>query len=176
MNDNKYPVKYGVLLIKEKGGWVNNYEDIEICYIVSKCYVIEESIKYYMDGSSKHINKVFFPFNSYDDIKSRTKYIEPAKLHIDYYGYPLDMSIIDNLFDTFEEAKEDSNEKNEFLRQMLSLKIPLYKNPNYITQYNELLKIFDSNLQMCTEYEKLIQEMTRDLAVTVDKTEKIKRK
>ena len=51
--DNNFPIKYAILELKEKGGYITNYEYIVRGYIVSKCWVVESSIKYFSDGDSE---------------------------------------------------------------------------------------------------------------------------
>lgn len=64
-----YPIKYTILELKERGGYLVGYEDITQGFVVSKCYVIESSIAYNADGSNKIIHKVVFPFQNIESFK-----------------------------------------------------------------------------------------------------------
>ena len=46
-----YPIKYAVLELKEKGGYLVGYKGITQGFIVSKCYVIRSNRAYNSDGS-----------------------------------------------------------------------------------------------------------------------------
>ena len=68
--ENNFPIKYAILELKEKSGYLANYKDIVRGYIVSKCWVVESSIKYFSNGESKIFHKVIFPYKSLDVFKT----------------------------------------------------------------------------------------------------------
>lgn len=96
---NKYPIKYAVLELKESGGWPVGYKDIIRGNIVSKCYVVESSIRY---GDSKIFHKVVFLFSSLETLKqslhNQSQYIgEKAIPSYDANGDPYPITKIKKL-------------------------------------------------------------------------------
>lgn len=162
--NNNYPVKYAVLVVKVDGGWANNYEKVSIGNIVSKCYVIENSIRFFGDGTNKVTNKVFFPYANIESFKSG--YVHPNQIRFNYYGYPCDLEEVEYLFDTFEEAKVVAEENNEKMRRFLLGNIPCYNNPNFNAQYLEIQEEFNRELEMCRQYEEFISENTSDMKIS----------
>ena len=47
-----YPIKYAVLELKSRGGWLVGFRDITQGFIASKCYVVETNIVYHQDGGN----------------------------------------------------------------------------------------------------------------------------
>ena len=170
--DNKFPIKYAVLELKQQGGYSNNYEDIIRGYIVSKCWLVESSIKYFSSGESEISHKVIFPYSSLDDFKAslhnNRKYI--GKRIIPSYDacdepYPVD--IVTDLFDTYEEAKAKAKEKNDALRRELILTVPYrtyYQQFKPTFEYVE--KNFKNELAICQLFEDEVEENTKDMIIT----------
>lgn len=170
--DSKFPIKYAVLELKQKGGYTNNYEDIIRGYIVSKCWVVESSIKYFSSGESEVSHKVVFPYSSLDDFKASLrnngKYI--GKRIIPSYDandepYPVD--IVTDLFDTYEDAKAKAKEKNDALQKDLVLTVP-YKAyyPQFRISFAEVEEKFKSELAICQLFEDEVEENTKDMIIT----------
>lgn len=167
-----YPIKYAVLEVKEDGGYIQGYKKITLGYIVSKCYVIGSYIRYYAFSESKSSNFVFFPFNNIKDFKfCNPDLIEPDKIRADCYGNPYPIDEVSHLFDTYEEAKENAEEKNDDLRRNLILNrvavTPM--NPDCQKEYDKLVKDFESDLEVCRKYEEFITERTSDMVIDKDK-------
>ena len=165
--ENNYPIKYAVLILKKKGGYYNHYQDVTLGCIVSKCYVIESSVKYYKDGSNKIENKVYFPYNDISFFESSGLSVEPNKFILDCNSYPYDCEIVDSLFDTYEDAKEYCEEKNEEMKNHLFTRLNYSsKNKNFIKEYNALLEEYEKDIELCRRYEEFISMNTSDLEIT----------
>ena len=50
-----YPIKYAVMPIKEKEYRDSDWYDV--CYVIVKCFVLEEKVEHYSDGTKR--NKYF---------------------------------------------------------------------------------------------------------------------
>ena len=48
----KYPIKYAILELKVDGGPIHGYEEITKGFIVSKCFVLAEGLKYTSVGKT----------------------------------------------------------------------------------------------------------------------------
>lgn len=167
--ENNYPIKYAVLIVKKKGGYYNYYQDVTLGCIVSKCYVIESSIKYYKDGSNEIENKVFFPYNDISSFETCGLNVEPNRFRLDCNSYPFDYEIVDSLFNTYEEAKEYCEEKNEEMKNHLFTRLNYSsKNKNFIKEYNALLEEYEKDIELCRRYEEFISSKTLDLEITED--------
>ncbi len=104
-NELNYPIKYAVLGIKEQ-------EDEIVAYIAEKVYVISEKVEYFKDGTSKKKYQVVFPFKNRKDYK--TGGVTPEFTH---YNQCYNSDIIDDLYDSYEEAKSISSTLNKKLRE-----------------------------------------------------------
>ena len=104
-NELNYPIKYAVLGIKEQ-------EDEIVAYIAEKVYVISEKLEYFKDGTSKKKYQVVFPFKNRKDYK--TGGVTPEFTH---YNQCYNSDIIDDLYDSYEEAKSISSTLNKKLRE-----------------------------------------------------------
>ena len=165
-----YPVKYAVLELKEKGGWTEGYQDITQGFIVSKCFVVESNVIYNKDGSEKLIHKVVFPFdNLYSFEQSLKSGIHDVGLKTtpsyDVYYNPYPVTIVDDLYDLYEDAKEVAKEKNEDFKVNLINKISI-SNPNWEYQYELLKQDFDKKVLICELYEQIVTEKTNDMRIT----------
>ena len=154
---NNYPIKYALVPMIEQVGWTAGLHDLEreygtVCYIVSKCYVIDETIKHYKDGRSENSYHVICPYVYKDyDIWKRC---EPSVND----GFTTDV-----LFDTYEEALEVKNKKNKEIVTRQWVYIPYdeefhAKRNNIIQKFAETLKYYDI-------LEKEIEDKTIDLKV-----------
>lgn len=169
--DLKYPIKYAILELKENGGWLNNYEDITQGYIVSKCYVMESSIKYFRDGTSKLSYKVVFPFKNNSNLELSLQHLrEEPNPSRDLCGecYPVD--IVSNLFDSYDEAKVMSIKKNKDLEEKIVLKVYI-SDPNWKEKYQKLKDEFAKKMDICHEIEKSIFNRTNDMKISRIKAE-----
>ena len=175
-----YPIKYAVLELKEKGGYLYGYEDITQGFIVSKCYVIESSIIYNPDGSNIIIHKVVFPFKDIENFKISLRNgnqnignVETPQYDACGRIYPT--NVVTDLFDSYELAKETAKEKNEEHRCNLISKVPVpisarLSNSNWQKQYEELKQKFDNGLEICNLFEQLVLAATEDMNISEEVT------
>lgn len=161
-NKLKYPIKYAVLELKTKGGYLQNYEDITVGFIVSKCYVVEQKATYLQNGTSITSYKVVFPFKDFDNYKYRLlRGITPNENEFipeyNFYGECSNADIVPDIFDTYEEANELASHENQNKKSKIVAKI---------VEYDKVLKEFNENLAICQSYEQLISEKTKEMFVT----------
>ena len=171
-----YPIKYAVLELKEKGGYLVGYENIVQGFIASKCYVIESSIIYKSDGSNKVIHKVVFPFQDIESFKislrNGRKNVGNAEIpQYDACGNIYPINIVTDLFNSYELAKIAAEEKNEEHRCNLISKVPVpiparLSNVNWQKQYEELKQEFENGLEICNIFEQLVLEATLDMDIS----------
>lgn len=172
-----YPVKYAVEELKIEGGYVDDYQDITKGYIVSKCYVLEDRIRYDKEDSyTVHI--VLFPYSNFEDFVRYNRVIKnmrlsPFRIPSVYYekrNTPESEDlmnprfIVEDLYDSIEDAYLEAERRNDNLRGELLLHTSSM-------QYEKLSKQIDADLDLCREYAGFIAKNTTDMVV-----EKVKRK
>lgn len=160
-----YPIKYAVLELKIKGGWISNYEDITIGFIVSKCYIVNQNIRYFQNGTNKVSYTVVFPYTNIEAFKNKLSrgneyFEEPAIPKFNYHGECLNANTVLNIFDTFEEATESANKENRGIKSAIALRF------NSIDDYNKSVKEFEENLNTCKLYEQYIDNQTNEMIIT----------
>lgn len=160
MRENvKYPIKYAVLELRKSGGASVCYKDITLGYIVSKCYVMEVSIKNFPSGNNKVSYKVVFPFKDIDIKNIKLALPEDNNYYIgektlpsyDANGEPYPIDEVSDLFESYEEAKKEAEVKNQKFLE--------------INKKSEDIK---EQLTICQKYEKLVSLKTVDMNVTSD--------
>lgn len=170
--ENNFPIKYAILELKEEGGYLVNYKDIVRGYVVSKCYVVESSIKYRSNGDSQIFHKVIFPFKSLETLKlslrNKGEYIGEKVIpqyDFDYNPYPVD--IVSDLFDTYEDAKVQAQSQNEKLKHQIVSKIPYSVSDSKFKQaLIDYEREFVEELSVCQLFEKLVLSNTEDMNIT----------
>lgn len=177
--ENGFPIRYAVLKLTEPGGYLNNYTDIVWGYIVSKCYVMEQVVRYLTNGNKEIFYKVVFPFKSLETLrlscfKGSKDLGERQVPHYDVDGevYPID--IVTHLFTSYDDAKMKALEENEKMRQQIVSKIPLrpiglnvkHNLVDYMAEFNE-------KLEFCYLFEKLALENTLDMQIKSDSEVKV---
>lgn len=155
---NNYPIKYALLPIEEQNGYTlmgdRKYEIV--CYIVSKCYLVNEIKEYKQDG--RVINKyevVFaYDYDSYQGYKRE----EPSFNLVNYSC--INSIYVDEIFDNFEDALKVKEEKNKKI---------LLDSLMYLGQKKEkdeqIRKEFKSKTTYYNSLEKTIELKTDDLKV-----------
>lgn len=166
-----YPIKYAVLELKEIGGASQGWEEITKGFIASKCFVVESKVKYLADGSSKVSHKVVFPHKDYGAFKlaySRYNnvYIENRVTpRYDAISEPYPVDIVTDLFDTYEEAKEDAEVKNkELYHRLTCLSYKYYKD-----NIDRINQEFATEMDLGSLFEKASLEETEDMAISYDR-------
>lgn len=164
-----YPVKYAVLELKIEGGWSFGYKNITQGFIVSKCYVVESSIVYHSDGKNTIIHKVVFPFSDIsllqNSLTNGSKNIGKENIpSYDACNNPYPVNVVTDLFDSYEEAKGDAEEKNEEIKNNLILRVALGNLSK--EQFKILKQEFEQRLELCYLFEKLALEATEDMKIS----------
>ena len=161
---NNYPIKYAAMPIYEHSGYQYGLNELEdtydiALYIVSKCYLIEESIKYLEDGNKKNIFKVVFTFEkkgyySYDTIVRSLP-------HYNIYGQSTNSVIVDKIFDDFESCYIETERLN---REILGNKIGCLPYNDKVGEMIKKLKTeYNEKNMEYRELEKKIEDGTSDL-------------
>ena len=166
-----YPIKYAVLELKERGGYLVGYEDITQGFIASKCYVVQSSIDYYKDGTNRVSHKVVFPFNDISEFKISLKYGNPRIgeeniPHYDACNNPYPINIVTELFDTYEEAKNIAILKNEEYKHNIISKTIKPLNLSWGRHIELLEQEFEQTLELCKLYEQKVLEATEDMLIS----------
>ena len=170
-----YPIKYAVLELKEKGGWLVGYEDITQGFIVSKCYVVGSNIVYHPDGTNTINHQVVFPFEDISLFKASIgnggQNIGDGKIpHYDACNKPYSVHVVSDLFDTYEQAKEAAFEKNEEYKQNIIFKMPVPKgdtsNSVWDERFKSLIREYEENLELCNKFEQLVLEATENMSIS----------
>lgn len=151
---NNYPIKYAVMPIIEQVSWVPGLHELErnydkVGYIVSKCYVLNETKTYNQNGTFKISYEVVFPYR-FDNLKER---IDP-KLN--------SSNKTDKIFDTYEDARSEVKRKNEEIIRNAS--------KNISWDYNSFKKFEKIQIEKFNNLKKLeakIMEKTEDLIIGV---------
>lgn len=171
-----YPIKYAVLKLKEKSGYGYNSEETIFGYIVSKCYVIEKSIRYYPDGTNKLFYKVVFPFKDISEYKANLYYnyetqdIGNENIPIfDRYRNVCPIDIVSNIFDDYEDASEVSKEKNEELKSKLISEIPISLT-NLKSKIDDFELLFSLRMNTCHKFEKIVEMKTQNMNITINQS------
>lgn len=163
--ENKFPIKYAILEVKEPGGYLTNYQDIIRGYIVSKCYVEKSSIQYFSNGNSQIEHTVFFPFSDLkilkESLRNNDTYIGEKNIpRYDANNNPYPVNIVSDLFDTYEDAKIKAQEQNKKLKSQLAY------NSKFKFNYAGYEEEFFENLDICQLFEKLVLSKTEDMNIT----------
>ena len=170
--ENKYPIKYAVLELKEKGGYLVGYKDIARGNIVSKCYVLESTIRYTSDGGSNLFHIVVFPFSNLETFKrslrNQSQYIgEKTIPRYDFDNDPYKATVVSELFDTYEEAKEKAQAQNEKMKSQTILEISYHTSgPNLTQAIADYEQEFTKHLAICQSFEELALLKTEDMNIT----------
>lgn len=161
-----YPIKYAVLELKENGGWATGNKCITLGFIVSKCYVLKSKVVYHSNGTSTINHEVVFPFEDISLFKSslRSNQINIGTENIPNYDAcdrPYPVNIVSAIFDAYEQAKAEANEKNDQMKfnkiRRLSVTGP---------SLNALIREHEENLKICNEFEQLVLKAAENMIIS----------
>lgn len=147
-----YPVKYAAMPIIEPIGWNHGLErhyDV-VCYIVSKCYLLSEKIKYEENGKRLKEYEVVFPYhkgqyNSWERVIPEFNFTNS----------------VDKVFDNYEEALEFVAQKNKELCDKTWAYLPYTEDLN--NRISEKKQEFNDRLSKYKIMEQQILINTSDL-------------
>jgi hypothetical protein len=148
----KYPVKYGIMPIKEQTGWNANLNYLEreyadVAYIVSRCFIISEMTNYKSDGSKRKSYEVVFPCQInkvYHDMEMETP-------EYDFEGKCSNSIKIKEVFSSFAEAKTRAQEMNHDLLRRKIMSVPFEKAISEFNKHQDLMDkyaIFEKGIEM----------------------------
>lgn len=123
-----YPIKYAVMPIIEQTGWSHGLHELEreydvVCYIVSKCYLINDLTKYKEDGCSIKEYEVVFPYQPSEFNRWKRNIPEYNLIH----RYCTNSNKVDAVYDSYEEALKSATTKNEKLCEKTWIYLPVTK-------------------------------------------------
>lgn len=110
-----YPVKYAAIPIIEQVGWSHGMNELErkydvACYIVSKCYLINDITKYKENGKSEKEYEVVFPYQ-----KEQYYHWQRAEPSFNYNHACTNSNFVEKVFDNYEDALDFAIQKNKEL-------------------------------------------------------------
>ena len=162
VNGDKYPIKYAVMEICEQTGWTPGLHELGreyevVANIVSKVYLVSETTKYLGDGTSKKEYSIVFPYQILMDINKR-KIPE-----FNFYGQCYNAEKVEQVFESYDDAKKIANQKNDNLRS----NIPTYYilNKDWLKKTKEAQNDFDKKLSGYLDFEQLILSLEDDMVV-----------
>ena len=141
---HNYPIKYAVMPIKDKERRDSDWYDI--CYVIVKCYVIEERKHYKLDGTNYTNYFVVCPYH-FDQT-----YFHWVKSPPDsYYG-----EWVRHVYDTYEEALEEKEIKNAKVSPLVILDDEERRKQN---------QLFNDQVELFKQFEKDVEAGTKELKV-----------
>lgn len=160
-----YPVKYAVLAVEEQVGWgfgLNELErEYDVCaYIVSKVYVVNKTVEYLGNGTSKKKYQVVFPYIDKEDLQNQRRVPDYS-----LYDQCINATTVTTVFDTYEEASKVANAKNQ---EILSLILPFTSDPDWVQKYNQAKEKGLEKIESYKQFEQEIMQHTMDMVVTTD--------
>lgn len=162
---NNYPIKYAAMPIIEQTGWYPGLHELEreygiVCYIVSKCYVVGREEKYNRYGNTLCEYKVVFSYGK-DNQYGGLSRVEPEFCLMN--GRCNNSTNVDKVFDSFEEAKEETEKKN---KEILSKKLSFIRVDDNFNQNVSLAREkHEEVVNYYQEIESMIEENSTDLVV-----------
>ena len=154
-----YPIKYAVIPITEDV--VNSYgaqERIFVCYIVSKCYLLEERKKYTIDGRTEKEYRIVIPYEKHD-YNTWRRVEESCNL----VGWDCVNSITtDAVYDTIAEARIAKERKNQKLLDSMFSCMPY---DIFIKNSKQVRSNFKKKLNFYEKFEDEIERKTKELCI-----------
>lgn len=159
-----YPVKYAAMPIIEQVDWSHGLHDLEreygiVCYIVSKCYLVNECKHYKKNGYVEKEYDVVFPYQH--DQFNRWKREIPTYNCMN--GYCTNSNKVDEIFDKYEDALNYAKKKNDKICEDSWTYLSYSK--DFINKVQEKRDAFNSKLVKYKLLEEQILLNTQDLKV-----------
>lgn len=122
-----YPIVYALMPIFEPSGWVHGLNELErqynvTCYIISKCFLISEKTIYQEDGKKKLTYEVVFPYQ-----KSHSTWVYNVPTYNLIHGHCTNSEYVDAIFDSYDDAEQYKDEKNQVLCQKTWVNLSISK-------------------------------------------------
>ena len=168
---NNYPIKYAVVPMIEQVGWSHGLHELEreygtVCYIVSKCYLVEESKKYKADGTVRVNYHVVCPYQ-YDKFNEWNR-VEPT---FNIHGQCTNDIVVDEVYDNLEEAIVYKDKKNQEIFQKLFKYLPYEVLKK---RFKEIESEYNNKLEYYNQLEAMIEKNAQELNEDIDKSKVIK--
>lgn len=164
MKECNYPVKYAVLplydVVGRDGFGQRNYDIV--AYIVTKAYLLGETKIYRENGDVEYDYKVFFPYMSYLEI------IKDKRHDIDYndirkWNNNQYINSVSNVYETYEEAKQEAEYLNEKGWVYCYTDIEEYLNvESILLEHTENMKITKENTKKKIKIKNKFNEKRKD--------------
>lgn len=159
-----YPIKYAAMPIIEQVGWTMGWHELEreydtVCYIVSKCYLINELTKYKENGKMVKGYEVVFPYQPGEF----NRWQRTIPTYNSIHGYCTKETNVDTVFDSYEDALNFVNAKNEELCKKTYLYMPYSE--NYAAKIQAKKDEFASKLNEYKLLEQQILLQTEDMQI-----------
>ena len=163
---NNYPIKYALIPITKQVGRSHGLNESKkeygtICYIISKCYLIDEIKKYNINGTCEKKYKVVFPFQEGEYSEWHKE--EPSFNLIN--GQCTNSIQTDNIFDSFDEAKKYKDRKNEDILEQHLVKVAGMVFEKYKIKYKEIKDEFNKILSYYNNLQSEILNNTNNLEI-----------
>lgn len=164
MKENNFPIKYALQPIRDQLGWEKRSFGLEpeyefIFYVISKCYLVGESIKYYGDGSKKQYYEVVYPYKD-ESIALLNKNVERNYPEFNYKNTCYNQDYTYKIYDSYHDALNDRIVTNK--KQVAEYLATLQFNSNLYINEKEILNRIINNID---ELEIFITENTEDLII-----------
>lgn len=163
-----YPVKYALMPIIEQVGWTHGLHELErdydvVYYVVSKCYLINDTTKYKEDGSIEREYEVVFPYQPSEFNSWKREKPSYNLMH----GGCINSNKVDRIFDTYEEALKCAKGKNESLCEKTWVSLPI--TDDILDKIEEKKSEFNSKAEEYLALQELISLNTLDMEVKENK-------
>ena len=154
-----YPIKYAVIPITEDVVNSNRtHERIFVCYIVSKCYLLEERKKYTIDGRTEKEYRIVIPYEKHD-YNTWRRVEESCNL----VGWDCVNSITtDAVYDTIAEARIAKERKNQ---KLLDSMFSCMTYDVFIKNNKQVRSDFKKKLNFYEKFEDEIERKTQELCI-----------
>lgn len=158
-----YPIKYAAMPIIEQNGFSYGFNELErncdvVCYIVSKCYLTKEITKYSESGRISKKYEVVFPYQE----SKFNEYIRVIPEFNLISGDCFNITTVDNIFDTYDEALNFVNKMNKQLCQNTWVLLPF--TDDLLKKIEDKKNVFNTRLTRYKNLERKILENTEDLS------------
>ena len=163
----EYPIKYSVLGVTKRGGWLDGYDDILLGHIISKCYVVESRIKYYKDDDNRIVHDVLFPYKDIEVYERTGNLPKRERPLLRASGQIAGLSIVNGVFDTYDEAKVLKFKLNEELLEKIVEDLWLDRSIKK-EKIEEKKKKFWNDTDLCDRFETEIENALEDMVITKD--------
>ncbi len=168
-----YPIKYGILKLTEPSGWPIGTQEVTRGYIVSKCYLVREIKEYQEDGNMKKTYQVVFPYRNYYQFKIAMKSNLTFEEHAQTPNFNAFVTELDQLYDDYESAKNETIKLNGDLQTKLIVKECSLSNGKIKDVCTKAQQRINDEFTMCNQYEQYIASRTEELEIKKDSVKKL---